>query len=181
MKVLLASKGVSRNRLGQKGARLQIITPDGEKWAGVYTIDTHGLSDDQIEARVEMISARHAAKSERFDGFRTLCAETFEVGGSLFRVADCRLVDVGKPGGDVELSIYAMRMNEDGSKGTRLPRPWFPLVIAVSDISALPSDTEIQSLAAARITESLGDEEENEQLLARFRTLETVFRSGGRA
>ena len=180
MKVTLASGKVSRDRKGRKGARLQIRTPDGEKWAGVYTLDTHGMTDEEIETRVETIRERHTAKSARFDGFRTLCAETFGVGDGLFRVADCRLVDIGQPGGDAELTIYAQQMNADGSHGERLKRPWFPIVVAVADIAQLPSDEEIRTMCASRITEMLGDQEENEQLLSRFRTLEATMREGGR-
>ena len=173
MKVRLASGKVSRDKRGRKGTRLKITTPVGEPWAGVYSIDTHGLSPEQVTTKVARIEAHHAKKSVRFTGFRDVCAEPFAVGEEEFRITDCLLLDVGEPGGDVELRIYARRRIGDVD-GERIGRPFFPMVIAANDVDALPSDEEIVAIVRSRLADMMGDEADDEQVLSELRTLETA-------
>ena len=187
MKVRLASGKVTRDSHGRKGGRLKITTPTGEPWAGVYSLDTHGLSAEQVNAKVARLETHHAKKSARFTGFRSVCAAPFEVADQPFRITDCVLLDVGEPGGDVELRIYARRRNinlpelsgvaetrSEAADGERIGRPFFPIIIAADDVDALPSDEDIVALVQNRIADMLGDEAENEQVLSELRTLETV-------
>lgn len=165
--IVKVSTGVTRAR-GHKGARVRMRTLEGARWHGEYQFDTHGLSEAEIAAKVDVIRERHSRKEDRLDEYASVYRHAVEVAGERFVITDCRMIDVGPAGGVVELTVHVRREN-----GPYLARPWFPFVIPARDMADLPSAEDVKAIVTARLHTMLGDFTADEQILANLRRIET--------
>lgn len=152
---------------GNVGARAQLRI-DHAGWAGAYHFFTHGMTAQQVIDRVEALTAHHAKKAARLDGFRASVGVEFVFGTDIYRLVDCNVWEIADTT-NVEIYLNVRRVS-----GSRLERvqdfPWRQRFTSIDDI---PTDAKIRQAVRARIadvvqrqTEFTNQKAAVEQLLA---------------
>lgn len=141
--------GPTSVRRGDVGSHVELhllAEADGE-WSGVYHFASHGMSPQAFTKRVHAIERAHHAKSQRLTGFVALREKEFTVGGAVYRIIDCNLVERGT---DYELMLRAVRVLG--------PKQFVPILrmdhrdgLLYPSVDAVPSDAEIEMMVRTMI------------------------------
>lgn len=78
---------------GKVGATVRLNLADGG-WNGHYRFETHGMTDDEILAKIAAVTQRHQARAARMNGFAAINRDLV-VSGSAFRLVDLTIADQG--------------------------------------------------------------------------------------
>lgn len=142
----------NRRKDGHIGARASVTIRREGGADGVYTIDSHGLSSEQVANEVDRIHSFHDARASRMNGLRAIQATPLDIGGVIYRVVDLTIL---YPADASYCSLYFdVRRIENGRKVRVWPEPKRRLFKTPSEI---PTDAEIVAIIRDAIPTEIGD------------------------
>lgn len=134
---------VSRDARGRRGA--VAAARIGARFPKVYSFPTHGMTADEVVARIRALEQRHAAKEARLVEIQAIVGPSARPG---FTITDAIIRDRGAT--DVEIVVFAKDARGAAAKG-------FPLRLVRPTVEELPQPAAILALVEAMIA---ADEEE---------------------
>jgi hypothetical protein len=124
---------------GQIGARVEVHLPGVTR-----SFDSHGMTSNQVVAKIAEIEAQHAIRTGRLTGFRAIQGSEIVRGGKTYRVVDCTIMDGG-------VTLYLDVRLVDGSEMRRVDG--FPIKKAYHLLSSVPPDAEVAAMVRAALPE----------------------------
>jgi len=158
-------------RTGELGARV-IVRVDGS-YAGRYSFDTHGMSPDDVTAKIAELQVYHDKKCARLAGFAGVIGVEFVIGGRVFRIIDCTITEVG---GQPELYVDVRELvgNERVPAGSD-----FPLRLRFASIGDVHENATIVALARGLAQSQIDTAAAHAAFTSRVTTLMRPAKAGG--
>lgn len=159
---------VARHRRnGRLGARVFLERTENG-WTCNYTLDTHGLNEEQVAEAIEEKREHHRQKAARIDGFVAgVIDHEFQVGTETWRVLDCMLLEVGN---GVELFVQAAPVSGPKFDKRRIVRTKGQY----RSIDNVPDDAAILRAITAAVGGKSSDEERHRAFSERVMALAGV-------
>lgn len=161
---------ITKDRRGRRGARILVRLENAHgRDAAPFVLDTHGRSDEEIDAAIAAGEERHRKLCARLDDFDTVRTEDLKVRGETFRIVDCTIWPRGATA--VEMYVDVRRVVNGEVSGTPLA-PHFPLRVLRRSVDDVPAGAEIRERVVTLIQELQRDDDEDAAAtdrLARFR------------
>lgn len=117
------------------GARAR-VTATHKGFDAPYAFDTHGMTAEEVAARISAVQRHHERRADRLTGFIAVRGREYVRNGDVYRIVDCTILDNGRPDGPVQLYVDVRRIV--GSQ--MLAVDGFPLKQRYTDVQEVPPD-----------------------------------------
>jgi len=154
---------------GKLGARAVVVPDDDHGWAARYEIDTHGMSADEVVAKLAQLETRHERWAQRLTTLGAVLGVEIVVENATYRLVDCTI--------PANSSTLIIGVREVVGSQERVV-DGFPALIPFGPIENVPSNEAILDEVRRMLAASLEVTDAHEKFKAKV--IEAKARGGGR-